>query len=141
VVVIFTRILRLASVVICLITITSFGLFAINQTATASAHQQKVLNGEAPEPRIVGLPNAEGEPTPPPGAHSQSARGVVSHSPQKTSLRTRIDDASNALTSPFAGVASSSSSEWTERVTRLLLALAVYGFGFGFLARFLRVRV
>jgi hypothetical protein len=105
--------LRLASAAACAITIASFALFAIIQTGTASAHQQKVLSGEAPAPR--------------PTQHESSARQL-------------IDEASDALTSPFAGVVSSSSGEWATRTTRLLLALVVYGFGLGFLARVLRAR-
>jgi hypothetical protein len=38
-------------------------------------------------------------------------------------------------------VLSGSSSEWATRATKLLLALLVYGFGLGFLARLLAVRV
>jgi hypothetical protein len=34
----------------------------------------------------------------------------------------------------------SSSSEWTTRSVKLLLALLVYGFGLGYLARVVRVR-
>ena len=45
------------------------------------------------------------------------------------------------LTSPFSGIVSASSSEWADHGVRLLLALLVYGFGLGFLARALRVRV
>jgi hypothetical protein len=108
--------MRLASVVICLITIASFALFAINQTGTASAHQQQELNGETTS---TSKPAAEHE----------------------GGLRRAIDDASNAITSPFAGVVNGSHSEWTQRIVKLLLALAVYGFGLAFLARFIRVRV
>jgi hypothetical protein len=115
------RILRLASVIICLIVIASFGLFAINRTGSASAHQQRVLNGEANAPGGAGS-----------GAGTSSAH--------KGSVRAAIDDASNALTSPFSEV-TSSSSEWTTHIVRLALALAVYGFGLGFLARVIRVRV
>jgi hypothetical protein len=114
------RLLRLASIVICLIVIASFALFAINQTGSASAHQQQVLNGEANAPR----------------------GGTASTSPEhKGSAREAIDDASNALTSPFSGVTGKSSSEWTVHIVRTALALAVYGFALGFLARAIRVRV
>jgi hypothetical protein len=52
-----------------------------------------------------------------------------------------LDEASGQLTSPFAGVMSGSSSEWATRIVELLLALVVYGFGLGYIARALRVRV
>jgi hypothetical protein len=136
----FARILRLGSAAACLITIASFTLFAVNQTATASAHQQKVLNGEAPAPNVAGLPNANGEPsTLSPSGRATGARPAPAK--HKRSLRTVIDEVSSELTSPFSGVVSSSSSEWTKRVTLLLLALAAYGFGLGFLARRLKLRV
>jgi hypothetical protein len=107
------RIVRLASAAMCAITIASFALFAINQTGTASAHQQRLLNGQAP------------------------AQASAQH---ESSARKLIDEASDALTSPFSGVVSSSSGEWATRTTRVLLALAVYGFGLGFVARVLRMR-
>jgi hypothetical protein len=119
------RILRLASVIVCLIVIASFGLFAINKTSSASAHQQRVLSGEANTPG---------------GRGSGTATGAGASSAHKGSVRAAIDDASNALTSPFSGVASGS-SEWTIHIVRLALALAVYGFGLGFVARVIRVRV
>ena len=109
------RIIGLASILTCLVTIASFALFAVSQTSTASAHQQGVLNGETP-----------------------TSRSGPEH---KSSLRRTVDDASNAITSPFSGVTSGTHSEWTLRIVRLLLALAVYGFGLGFLARLIRVRV
>jgi len=59
----------------------------------------------------------------------------------ESTLHKTIDDAANDLTSPFAGVVSGSSSQWVIRGVKTLLALLVYGFGFGFLARVLRVKV
>ncbi len=47
-----------------------------------------------------------------------------------------IDEASDVFTSPFAGIFSGSHSQWAIRG-----ALLLYGFGLGFLARVLRVRV
>ena|ERR1700737_376900 len=117
--------MRLASVVICLITIASFALFAVNQTSAASTHQQRAINGEVTSPAS-------------PGTTSGSNAAGSEH---KGSLRSTIDDASNAITSPFSGVVTGSHGEWTLRTIRLLLALAVYGFGLGFLARLIRVRV
>ena len=125
------RILRLASVVICLIVIASFALFVINQTSSASAHQQQVLNGEANAPSTTGAAGASGTANRPNGTSAA----------HKGSVRAAIDDVSNALTSPFSGVTAGTSSEWAIRTVRLALALAVYGFGLAFLARTLRVRV
>jgi hypothetical protein len=119
------RIIRLASVSVCLITIASFVLFAVSQTSAASAHQQRELSGEVSSPATSGTTTSS---TPARAEH-------------KSSLRRTVDDASNAITSPFSGVLAGAHSEWTLRTIRLLLALAVYGFGLGFLARLIRMRV
>ncbi len=111
--------LLLASRIVCLIVIASFAVFVVDQTSSASTHQQNELNGSV---------QASGETPAPPAAH------------QGTVHRT-LDEASNALTSPFAGVVSESSSEWVVHIVRTVLALLVYGFGVAFLVRFIRVRV
>lgn len=112
------RLLRLASIVICVIVIASFALFVLDQTKTASKHQTA---------EIVGGP-----------AVTTGSGSSTSH---ESTAHKAIDEASEQLTSPFAGVVSGSSSEWVIRGVKLLLALAVYGFGLGYLSRMLRVRV
>jgi len=111
--------LRLASVVICLIVIASFAIFAIDQTKGASAHQQQELK--------VGTPEAS----------TSSPKSAPTH---ESGLHEAIDEASNQLTSPFSGITSGSSSKWAIHGVNLVLALVVYGFGLGFLARVMRVR-
>jgi predicted PurR-regulated permease PerM len=111
------RLLRLASFVICAIVIASFAVFAVDQTKSASHHQQEEINTGVTTP---------GEPGP-----------KASH---EGGLHKAIDDASSRLTSPFSGVLSGS-SEWATRAAKLLLALLVYGFGLGYLARLITVRV
>jgi len=101
------------------IVIASFAVFAIDQTKGASAHQQQELAGGRP-------------------AEAAGAKSAPAH---ESGAHKAIDDVSGKLTSPFSGVVSGSSSEWAVRSTKLLLALLVYGFGLGFLARTLRVRV
>jgi hypothetical protein len=67
--------------------------------------------------------------------------GDLVHAPSHTgSVHKAIDEASNTLTSPFAGVTAGSTSQWAIRGANLLLALVVYGFGLGFLARLIAVR-
>jgi hypothetical protein len=117
--------LRLASLAICLVAIASFGLFVANRTSSASAHQQRLLN----------------EGAPPTAAAPTATSPAKSASGQESSVHRAIDDASNVFTSPFSGVTAGSSSEWIIRGTKLLLVLIVYGFGLGFLARVIRVRV
>jgi len=119
------RVLRLASIAICLIVIASFVLFAINETKSASGRQQESLANGGPATTTTG---------------SQSSSGAASGAPKhESAVHKAIDEASGKLTSPFSGVLSSS-SEWATRGANLLLALLIYGFGLGFLARVLRVR-
>lgn len=111
-----STLMRLASRVICVIVIAWFVVFAVNQTSTASTHQQnEVAEGSAPAPK--------------PGAKHEST------------LHRTLNETTDALTSPFAGVVSGSHSDWTIHIVKTVLALLVYGFGLAFLARFLRVRV
>jgi hypothetical protein len=113
--------LRLASVVICVIVIASFLVFAINQTKSASGRQQEVIQNGGPAQVASG------------GAGAKPAHKSAAHE--------AIDDASSKLTSPFSSIVSALSGEWAVRGANLFLALLVYGFGLGFLARTLRVRV
>jgi hypothetical protein len=124
--------MRLASLAICLVVIASFALFVVNQTSSASARQQGLVNAAAPS----AVPAA-------PSANPTAAQGTSSKSSpaQESSLRRAVDDAANAFTSPFSGVTAGWSSKWVIRGTDLLLVLIVYGFGLGFLARVIRVRV
>jgi tetrahydromethanopterin S-methyltransferase subunit D len=116
--------LRLASVLICLIVVASFAVFVVDQAKGASTHQQETVNSGAP---------AANAPT--------GASGQAKTSPSKESgLHEAIDEASNELTSPFSGITSGSSSQWVIRGVNLVIALIVYGFGLGYLARALRVR-
>jgi predicted PurR-regulated permease PerM len=114
------RLLRFVSIGVCLIVVASFVTFAIEQTKTASGHQQEQLATPA---EAAATAAAGGKP--------------ASH---EGSVHKALDEASAELTSPFAGVVSGS-SEWATRGVKLLLALIVYGFGLGYLARVLRVRV
>jgi hypothetical protein len=106
--------LRWVSRILCLIVIASFVLFAVNQTGTASTHQQQaVLTGS--------------ESTTTSAAHESSGR--------KT-----IEEVADKLTSPFSGVTAGSTSQWAVRGVGTVLALLVYGIGLGYLARVLRLR-
>ncbi|HTB71100.1 MAG TPA: hypothetical protein VK707_08975 [Solirubrobacteraceae bacterium] len=116
-------VLKLASFVLCMIVVVSFVLFAVNRTSSASQHQQRELNGE------TSKPNGEGEA----GVAPDTGGG-------KSSARRTIDEISEAITSPFAGLTDGSSSQWLARTIDLLLALVVYGVGLGFVARSIRIR-
>src|SRR5271155_3067278 len=111
------RLLRLASWVICLIVLASFLIFVVEQTSSASTHQQEALI-EHPSP-------STGTPAP----------------KHESAVHKKIDEVSDFFTSPFAGVVSGSNSEWVIHGVKTVLALLVYGFGLSYLARVIRVRV
>jgi uncharacterized membrane protein YraQ (UPF0718 family) len=115
-----SRILRVVSLFICVIAVGWFVGFAVEQSKTASAHQQAELNGSAP-------------------ASQRTASGGAQTTPAKQGgLRKAIDDAFSTISSPFSGLTSGLSSQWTLHIVDTLLALLIYGFGLGFLARLVR---
>jgi hypothetical protein len=107
------KVLRAASIAICLIVIVSFVLFAVNRTSTASGRQQEELGGKTSV------------------THTS---GATAH---ETGFRKTVDEVAETLTSPVDGI---TSSEWGEHGLRVLFALLVYGFALSFLARAIRVR-
>lgn len=115
------RVLRLASIVICLIALASFVTFAVDQTGSASSHQQAKVNEAAPAGTVTGPPKSK------PGHES--------------SLHEALDKTFSTLSSPFSGVTSGSSSKWTIQIVDTMLVLFVYGFGLSFLARLLPGRL
>jgi hypothetical protein len=116
-------VLRLVSIALCLIVAVSFGLFVVHDTSVASAHQQAVLQSGVPP----GQPLPEGAAPSSGGSHGGS-------------LRHTIDEVAKAITSPFSGLTEDFNSQWLIRGVNLALALLVYGFGLGYLARLIRVR-
>jgi hypothetical protein len=128
--------LRLASMVICLIVLASFTIFAVDQAKGASSHQQAALVKGAPSDT-----NGEGTSK---SAGSSTREGAVHKTADETSpqggVHRMVDEFSNSLTSPFSGVTAGSKSVWAIQGVDLLLALVVYGFGLGFLARVLQSR-
>ncbi len=121
--------LRLVSWAICLVVIASFVIFVTEQAKAGSSHQQEVLNGTAAAP---------GSQTP--GTASSTSTSPSESPPvHQSSVHKTIDEASEELTSPFSGVVSKSKSLWLFRIVNLLLALAIYGFGLGYIARRIKV--
>jgi cobalamin biosynthesis Mg chelatase CobN len=117
-------VLKLASLAICLIVIASFVLFVVNRTSSASQHQQRQVSGETAT------------------ANGETQTGIAPDTGGgKGSARRTIDEASEAVTSPFSSLTDGSSSEWVIHAVDLGLALLVYGFGLGYIARAIRVRI
>jgi hypothetical protein len=93
----------------------SFGLFAADRASHASQSQvHAVATGSVPTGGGTVTPTRHGQP------------------------RRFIDGAASKLTSPFRSLVSSN-SQWAVEIASTLLALAVYGLGLGFLARYARV--
>jgi hypothetical protein len=111
----FARVLRLASIVICAIAVLYFGSFALDQTSSASSHQQAEVNGTEP------------------------SAGSAAKSKRESGLHEAIDEAFGKLASPFSGVTSGTSDAWTLHIVDTLLVLIVYGFGLAFVARLLKL--
>jgi hypothetical protein len=112
---VINRLLTYMSIACCALVIVSFGLFARDQIAGASHHQEAEL--------AAGLPST---------AAGGSSSAHVHRQPRRF-----IDGAASALEAPFKSVVSSH-SEWVEHIFPAILALLVYGMGLGFLARFSR---
>jgi hypothetical protein len=119
------KVIRTASLVICVIVAASFLTFAVNKTQGASDHQQSEVSGK-PVGGVSAAPTQPGAP-------------AAKQKPREGSVHKKLDEASNKFTSPFDGVVSNTDSEWAVRGVKLILALLVYGFGLGFIARYLRV--
>lgn len=116
------RILRLASIVICLIALASFVTFAVDQAGKGSSHQQAEVNEAAPGGTATTSTNTSAES-------------------KKGGLHEAIDKAFSTLSSPFSGITSGSTSQWTIQIVDTLLVLLVYGFGLSFIARLLPGRI
>ena len=117
----FERILRAVAILVSAVIIVSFALFAIDELNGASQRNEAKLAQDL-------------EANPPPAAERQREK-------DHGGLREAIDDANDVVVSPFAGIVSNGDSRWAQRGIPALLAFVVFGFGLGFLARFMHGRV
>jgi hypothetical protein len=108
------RLLVLVAVACCTLVAVSFALFARDQIAGASQHQQHELASSA--------------------TAVSSAPADSVH--QQAQPRRFIDGAARALTAPFRSLVESSSSQWVLHLIPTLIGLLVYGVGLGYLARY-----
>jgi hypothetical protein len=115
--------LRAAAIAASGIVILSFGLFAVDETRSASARTVAEIAGQ--RAARVADPSSRQERA------RERAHGTV---------RELIDDANDILIAPFASLASRTGDKWAQRGLPALAAIAVYGFGLSFLARFSRGR-
>jgi hypothetical protein len=102
------------SVACCGLVLLSFGMFARDELAGASANQQNAIaTNVATKPAVA-----------PPATHHGQPRRF-------------IDGAAKALISPFTSIVQSS-DQWVSHGIPAFFGLLVYGFGLGFLARYSR---
>ena len=113
------RVIKTVSVVACLLVVAGFGLFALDETRTASRQSQAEIAGQRATRSVD--PSASQERA------RERAHGTV---------REAIDDSNDILLRPFAGIVASGADRWARRGVPAALALVVYGFGLGFLARY-----
>ncbi|MGI8414025.1 MAG: hypothetical protein ACR2QA_16350 [Solirubrobacteraceae bacterium] len=106
--------LILISFACCALVLASFALFARDQLAGASKHQQnQIVAGVTTTPGVLPSPTHHAQP------------------------RRFIDGAASTLDSPFASIVQSD-SPWVNHGIPAILALLVYGVGIGYLARYSR---
>jgi hypothetical protein len=111
--------LRAVSVVASAVVLLSFGLFAIDETRTASQRSTA---------EIAGLRASRSAD---PNAGEERARERA-HS----SVRELIDDANDVLIAPFTWAAPEGSGKWAQRGIPAVVALVVYAFVLPFVARY-----
>ncbi len=101
----------IVSVAASLFVLASFVLFATDEFSGASKHTQAVVVDQG-----FNVPQ------------------VVTKKPAQP--RRFIDEVASKLRSPFDAVAETAKSAWVRETVPTLLALLVYGFGLGYLARY-----
>jgi hypothetical protein len=114
------RPLRYLAIALSLIIAIGFTLFALEDIGRAS---------EQSEHRVAGFTAANPSPA---GERERERR----HS----DVREAIDDVNDVLLSPFAGITANETSRWARRGVPAMLGLLVYGFGLGYLARWMTAR-
>ena len=114
-----SRLIWLVSVVTSVLVLLGFAGFAADQAKNASEHERAQLDQ-------VDVPN--------PPRQTERVRERKHSKPREL-----IDDANDVLLAPFSSIVDSD-EVWTNRLVPTALALLVYGFGLGFLARFWRGR-
>lgn len=100
------RLLLLASTLCTAVVVLSFVLFAVEEANAGSTTQQN---------KIDNVDQAS------PSAQAERARER-----KHSKIRELVDDANDQLTSPFDGIAGSTSNIWVQRGVPALLAVLLY---------------
>jgi hypothetical protein len=117
------RLLRTAAIVLGVIVVLGWGLFALDEARSASSQSAAEVQGRVASRTVDPSPDQE------------RAREAAHSTPREA-----IDDANDVVLSPFASIAADSDSKWARRTIPAAIAFVVYTFGLGFLARFARGR-
>jgi hypothetical protein len=117
-------IIRLAAVVMSGLVLAGFALFALDELDRGSKTQQQTLANE-----LQGVPEDL-------APISREAGDEAAREAAHSGPREMIDDVNDVLLSPFVDVVESQNS-WVARGVPTLLALLLYGLGFGLLANML----
>ena len=112
------RTLHLLAVVASLVVVASWGMFAIDDARSASDETTAEIEGRSASRAV--------DPTP----EQERARELVHSRPREV-----VDDVNDLLLAPFAIVTDGSEDRWVRRTVPAVIALLVYGFGLGVLAR------
>jgi len=113
------RLLRTFSVAASLLVIVGWGLFAVDESRSATNQTAAEIEGSR------AAPSAD------PSPEQERARERVHSRPREV-----VDDANDVLLSPFASLSQNAHSRWIRRTVPAAVALLLYGVGVGFLARF-----
>src|SRR3954471_5124972 len=126
-----SSILRILSIACSAVLLFSFVAFASDQAGSGSKKTvAKIANADASEQKAGDVQVNAPSPT----AQTERMREK-----EHGSLREKLDDANDALVSPFKGV-TASESIWGQRIVAALLGFLVFGVGIGFLARLAALR-
>jgi hypothetical protein len=112
--------LRSAAVLACLVILTSFSLFAIDQAGGASQQAQAEAGAHVPAPL---------------DARGQTVGQALGGGGAETGVRATIDDVDRALLTPVRPLASGAENSWGARIIELAGGLVLYGLILGMLAR------
>lgn len=115
------RLIRIVAILASLVIGLSFVMFAVDKLNASSAEQQRQLTQEIEQP-------------------NPTEKGERAREKEHGDVREAIDDVNDVLLSPFKGIVSSDDT-WVTRGVPTAIGLLVYGFGLGFLARFMSGRV
>jgi hypothetical protein len=110
------KLIRFVAFAASLLVLAGFVAFAVDQLSSASKRTQDELAGvHSPSP---------------------SQRQESTRERRHSTVREWVDDANDVLLAPVAWISDGSGDRWVRRGIPALLALALYGFGLGMLARF-----